>query len=120
MNNKHFSYVKIPKKLQNNEVRSISGGVRYIEKNENNYKHNTEYVKQTNNLNNNEITGIRGSYAMIEKKRNSNKNILASKGNKINLNSDNNMATFNNGIFNKNNFFLNEMSNYEYNSFRKK
>ena len=119
MNNKHFSYVKIPKKLQNNEVRSISGGVRYIEKNENNYKHNTEYVNQINNLNNNEMNGVRGSYVMIEKKRNSNKNIHNNKGNNMNLNGDNNMATFN-GIFNKNNFFLNEMSNYEYNSFRKK
>ena len=119
MNNKHFSYVKIPKKLQNNEVRSISGGVRYIEKNENNYKHNTEYANQINNLNNNEINGVRGSYALIEKKRDSNKNILNGKGNNINLNSDNNMGTFN-GIFNKNNFFINEVNNYEYNSFRKK
>ena len=119
MNNKHFSYVKIPKKLQSNEVRSISGGIRYIEKNENNYKHNTEYANQINNLNNNEVNAIRGSYAMIEKERNSNKNIFNSKENKLNLNVDNNLATFN-GIFNKNNFFLNEMNNYEYNSFRKK
>ena len=117
MNNKHTSYVKIPKKINNNEVRPASGGVRYIEKNFNNNKFNSEYINQINsNLNNNnEPPAMRGSYALIDKERNSIKSINNNRVNKPIYNMNDNININNN----KNDYGFNGMTTYNYNSFRK-
>ena len=131
MNNKHISYVKIPKKANNNEVRPASGGVRYIEKYYN--KFNSEYINQmSNNLNNKEINDLRSSYNLIEKeRRNNNKNnIEINNQNNIKFNDSNNYDNKNinyendnrkifNKKINKNINELNIMTTYNYNSFRK-
>ena len=122
MNNKHTSYVKIPKKMKKNEVRPASGGVRYIEKNYN--KFDSEYINRINsnfNNNNDELNEMRESYIMPENERNS----FKSRENKIskqNKMKDNNINYYDNkGNFqnNKNTYGFNGMSTYNYNSFRK-
>ena len=116
MNNKHTSYVKIPKKIYNNEVRPASGGVRYIEKNFNNTKFNSEYINQINsNLNNNNEPPppMRGSYVIMDKERNSIKSINNNNKQIYNMNDNINI------INNKNDYGFNGMKTYNYNSFRK-
>ena len=123
LNNKHASYVKIPKKIYNNEMRPASGGMRYIEKNYN--KFNSEYINQISNNfnNNNELDEMKESYVFSEKERNSiqNKNNKINKQNKIN--ESNNINYYDNKNRNiqnnKSNYGFNGMNTYNYNSFRK-
>ena len=118
MNNKHISYAKIPNKVKNNEIRPSSGGVRYIEKNDNTNKFNSEYINQISTIfNNKEYIEMRSSYTIMDKERNNNKN-----NNQIyNINQINNLNNNLNSINanNKNNYGFNGTVSYNYNSFRK-
>ena len=120
LNNKHFSYIKIPKKIKNKDIRPISNVIRYIEKNDNNFSPNSEYSNQINNYEfNNDSNFLRGSYILIDKERNSNinnDNIIPNYNNyENNINNNRNIYDINN----KNNFCFNGMTAYNYNSFRK-
>ena len=134
MNNKHITFLKIPKKSNNNEIRQPSGGVKYIENKFN--KFNSEYENQISvNFNINEINEMRGN-SLIEKDKNNfqyKNNIIINVQNNIkcnnsninyqnynkNINNQNETKLFINKKSNKNSFGYNGMMTYNYNSFRK-